>query len=73
MTVGLVLEGGGMRGLYTAGVLNAFLEAGIKVDGIVAVSSGALFGVNYLSGQKGRVLRYNKRFIKDKNYMGLRS
>ncbi|MGT2683547.1 patatin-like phospholipase family protein [Streptococcus porci] len=73
MTVGLVLEGGGMRGLYTAGVLNAFLEAGIKVDGIVAVSSGALFEVNYLSDQKGRALRYNKRFIKDKNYMGLRS
>lgn len=73
MTVGLVLEGGGMRGLYTAGVLNAFLEAGIKIDGIVAVSSGALFGVNCLSGQKGRALRYNKRYIKDKNYMGLRS
>lgn len=73
MTVGLVLEGGGMRGLYTAGVLDAFLDAGIKVDGIVAVSSGALFGVNYLSGQKGRALRYNKRYIKDKNYMGLRS
>ncbi|MBM7636307.1 patatin-like phospholipase family protein [Streptococcus saliviloxodontae] len=73
MAVGLVLEGGGMRGLYTAGVLDAFLEAGIKVDGIVSVSAGALFGVNYVSGQKGRALRYNKRFIKDPNYMGLRS
>ena len=49
MKVGLVLEGGGMRGLYTAGVLDAFLEAGIKVDGVVSVSAGALFGVNYLS------------------------
>ena len=48
MKVGLVLEGGGMRGLYTAGVLDAFLEAGIKVDGVVSVSAGALFGVNYL-------------------------
>lgn len=73
MTVGLVLEGGGMRGLYTAGVLDSFLDAGIKVDGVVAVSAGALFGVNYLSEQKGRALRYNKRFIKDKNYMGVRS
>lgn len=45
MKVGLVLEGGGMRGLYTAGVLDAFLEAGIKVDGVVSVSAGALFGV----------------------------
>ena len=52
MRVGLVLEGGGMRGLYTAGVLDAFLEAGIKVDGVVSVSAGALFGVNYLSNQQ---------------------
>ena len=41
MKVGLVLEGGGMRGLYTAGVLDAFLEAEIKVDGVVSVSAGA--------------------------------
>lgn len=73
MKVGLVLEGGGMRGLYTAGVLDAFLDADIKVDGIVSVSAGALFGVNFLSKQRGRALRYNKRFIKDKNYMSLRS
>ena len=60
MSVGLVLEGGGMRGLYTAGVLDTFLDAGIKVDGVVSVSAGALFGVNFLSKQKGRALRYNK-------------
>ena len=54
MKVGLVLEGGGMCGLYTAGVLDAFLEAGIKVDGVVSVSAGALFGVNYLSNQPKR-------------------
>ena len=62
MSVGLVLEGGGMHGLYTAGVLNAFLDAGIKVDGIVAVSAGALFGVNFLSKQKGRAIRYNPKY-----------
>ena len=72
MKTGLVLEGGAMRGMYTAGVLDTFLEAGIRVDAVVGVSAGALFGVNYLSGQKGRVIRYNKRFNKDKNYMGLR-
>ena len=55
-----------MRGMYTAGVLDVFLDNKIKVDGIVAVSAGVLFGVNYLSNQKGRVIRYNKRFIKDK-------
>ena len=47
MAVGLVLEGGGMRGLYTAGVLDTFLDTGIKVDGVVSVSAGALFGVNF--------------------------
>lgn len=72
MKTGLVLEGGAMRGMYTAGVLDTFLDAGIRVDGVVGVSAGALFGVNYLSGQKGRVIRYNKRFNRDKNYMGLR-
>lgn len=71
MTVGLVLEGGGMRGLYTAGVLDAFLEAGIKVDGLVSVSAGALFGVNYLSEQPQRSLRYNKRFMGDRRYMSV--
>ena len=72
MKTGLVLEGGGMRGMYTAGVLDVFMENGIRFDKIVGVSAGALFGVNYLSGQKGRVIRYNKRFNGDKNYMGIR-
>ena len=72
MKVGLVLEGGAMRGMYTAGVLDVFLEKCISFDAVVGVSAGALFGVNYLSRQKGRVIRYNKRFNSDKNYMGLR-
>ena len=71
MKVGLVLEGGAMRGMYTAGVLDTFLENDVEVDGIIGVSAGVLFGVNYLSKQKGRVIRYNKRFINDKRYMGL--
>ncbi|MCM1298349.1 MAG: patatin family protein [Firmicutes bacterium] len=71
MKIGLVLEGGAMRGMYTAGVLDMFLEHGIVFDCIVGVSAGALFGVNYLSEQSGRVIRYNKRFNRDKNYMGL--
>lgn len=58
MRIGLVLEGGGMRGLYSQGVIDAFLDAGIKVDGLVGVSAGALFGVNLLSKQRGRGLRY---------------
>ncbi len=70
--IGLVLEGGAMRGMYTAAVLDLFLEYGISFDAIVGVSAGALFGVNFLSKQKGRVIRYNKRYNHDKDYMGLR-
>ncbi len=69
---GLVLEGGGMRGMYTAAVLDVFLEQGVTFDKIVGVSAGALFGVNFVSGQKGRVIRYNKKYNGDKNYMGIR-
>ena len=71
--VGLVLEGGAMRGMYTAGVLDTFLEENIKIDGIIGVSAGALFGVNYFSKQKGRVIRYSKRFCRNPRYMGLMS
>ena len=49
MKIGLVLEGGGRRGLYTAGVLDIFMEKGIHIDGIIGVSAGALFGINYKS------------------------
>ncbi len=61
-----------MRGMYTAGVLDVLMENGIGADGIVGTSAGALFGVNFLSGQVGRVIRYNKRFNSDPNYLGLR-
>ncbi len=71
MKVGLVLEGGAMRGMYTAGVLDVLMENAISPDGIIGVSAGALFGVNLLSGQEGRVIRYSKRFNHDKNYMGI--
>ena len=60
-------------GVYTAGVLDAFLDEKIKVDGIIGVSAGALFGVNYASKQKGRTIRYNKKYIKDKRYISVRS
>jgi len=74
MKVGLVLEGGGMRALFTAGVLDALLDIKeLDVDGIVGVSAGALFGANYVSGQKERAIRYNKKYARDKRYMGLHS
>lgn len=71
--VGLVLEGGSMRGMFTAGVLDTFMDEEIKVDGIIGVSAGALFGPNYFSNQKGRALRYNKRFCKDRRFMSFLS
>ena len=73
MKTGLVLEGGGMRGLFTAGLMDVMMEHDIRFDGIVGVSAGASFGCNYKSHQIGRVLRYNVRFKDDPRYMGLRS
>lgn len=70
---GLVLEGGAMRGLFTAGVLDVFMENGVTFDGFVGVSAGAAFGCNLKSGQAGRVLRYNKRFCRDWRYCSWRS
>ena len=73
MKVGLVLEGGAMRGMYTAGVIDSFLDNGVHVDGILGVSAGACFGCNLFSGQRGRVLRYNKRFMGDPRNVSIRS
>ena len=66
---GLVLEGGGMRGIYTAGVLDVFLEKGIAFDGVIGVSAGVVHGCSYLSGQKGRSIRYYKRYCRDWRFM----
>ena len=68
MRKGLVLEGGAMRGLFTAGVIDVWMEEGVAFDGLVGVSAGACFGCNYKSRQPGRVIRYNTRFAKDPRY-----
>lgn len=73
MKYGLVLEGGAMRGLFTAGVIDVFMENGITFDAAVGVSAGAAFGCNYKSGQIRRVIRYNTRFCKDKRYCSVNS
>ncbi len=72
MKTGLILEGGAMRGMFTAGVMDVLMENHVEFDGAVGVSAGAAFGCNYKSGQIGRVLRYNTRFCKDKRYCGIR-
>ena len=71
MKKGLVLEGGAMRGLFTAGIIDVMMEAGIEPDGIIGVSAGAAFGCNYKSRQIGRAIRYNTRFAKDSRYSGV--
>ena len=67
----LVLEGGALRGIYTAGVLDELIKDNIKIDAIIGVSMGALIGVNYLSNQPKRALRYNLKYCNDKRYMGI--
>lgn len=66
---GLVLEGGGMRGIYTAGVLDVFMENGIGFDGVMGVSAGAVHGCSLVSGQMGRSIRYYKKYCRDKRFM----
>ncbi len=73
MKQGLVLEGGAMRGLYSAGVFDVMMEHNIWPDGIIGVSAGAAFGCNYKAKQIGRAIRYNMRFAKDSRYSGVRS
>ena len=70
---GLVLEGGAMRGLWTAGVTDVMMEHDIWPDGLIGVSAGAAFGCNYKSRQIGRAIRYNTRFARDSRYSGLKS
>lgn len=70
---GLILEGGGMRGLYTAGVLDVFMKYGLTFDGVIGVSAGVTHGCSFLSGQKGRSLRFYKKYSSDPRFMGLRN
>lgn len=73
MKIGLVLEGGGMRGLYTAGVLDVMMEHQFMPDVVCGASAGVTFGVNLLSGQRGRVLRYNCRYVGERRYISMHS
>ena len=71
--LGLVLEGGGMRGIYTSGVLDEFMERGVRVDGLVGVSAGILHGISYVSEQLGRNIRYFVKLRSNKRFMSLQS
>ena len=73
MSVCFVLEGGAKRGIYTAGVLDVFLERGIVADAVIGVSAGAIHGCSYVSKQKGRSIRYNLKYNDDYRFMSYRS
>ena len=69
----LVLEGGGMRGVFTAGVLDFFIDKKITFDNVTGVSAGAGHAVSYLSSQRERAYRVNVDYLDDKRYCSLRS
>ena len=71
--IGIVLEGGAMRGMFTAGVLDVIMENKITFDGAIGVSAGAVFGCNLKSCQIGRAIRYNLRFSGDWRYCSMKS
>ena len=73
MKKGLVLEGGAMRGLWTAGITDVMMEHDVCPDALIGVSAGAAFGCNYKSRQIGRAIRYNTRFAHDSRYSGVKS
>ncbi len=73
MKTGLVLEGGALRGIFTVGILDVFMENGIEFDGTIGVSAGAAFGCNYKSKQIGRALRYNVKYRNDDRYASFKS
>lgn len=73
MKTGLVLEGGGFRGIYTAGVLDVFMEQDISFDGLIGVSAGTAHGCSFLSSQKGRSIDYYTKYCNDWRFMSLKS
>lgn len=73
MKTALVLEGGAMRGIYTAGVLDILLENDIKVDGVIGVSAGSIHGCNFVSKQKERSIKYYKACRNDYRFLSFKS
>lgn len=71
MKSGLVLEGGALRTIFSAGVCDGLLAGGVMTDYVIGVSAGAAYGVSYISGQQGRNLEVATRFAPDKRYMGM--
>lgn len=71
--IGLVLEGGGMRGLYTTGVLDFFMEKSLYFPYVIGVSMGACNGLSYISRQKGRNKNINVNYVNDPRYLSYKN
>ncbi len=71
-STGLVLEGGGMRGVFTCGVLDYFMDCGIRFPYVIGVSAGACNGLSYVSRQRGRAKYSNIDLLEKYNYIGLK-
>lgn len=69
----LCLEGGSLRGLFTAGVLDAFLDNDLYIEYVNGVSAGSMNGMNYVSKQRGRSKRINLKYLHDKRYISFRN
>ncbi|MBQ2932668.1 MAG: patatin family protein [Clostridia bacterium] len=72
MKLGLVLEGGASRSLFSCGVMDALLDENIIADYVIGVSAGIAYGTSYVSRQKGRNLELSLNYMHDKRYMGTR-
>ncbi len=68
---GILIEGGAMRSIYAAGILDYFLESGVEIPNVLAVSAGAYAGMNYVSEQKGRVIDAIIKPLEEQKYLGL--
>lgn len=69
----IVLEGGSLRCMFTAGVVDSFMHENLNADGVFGVSAGALSGINFVSNQPGRTAKINLNYVNDKRYMGVRN
>lgn len=68
----LVLEGGGLRGVFTCGVLDCFMDHGVRFPFTVGVSAGACNGLSYMSGQRGRAKKSNIDLMEEHHYVGFK-
>ena len=71
--LGLVVEGGGVRAIYAAGVLDVLHDMCLPFSGVIGVSAGAIHGISFVSGQKGRSYRIYTRFCRDPRFFSFRT